>query len=194
MDSYSIAGMLSGIAGLMVFLILHQLWIRPIWFILPIGLVIATAGGLAIGLAYRELLPHLPPRPWTALALAALIGIILAPSIILAEMRTPMFDVSVPGGLLVISTGRAVTIFIFELLLTATLAGGLSGWLIGHTRRAMLATALAGLIFALGPGHNIPLIGGTSGVQKELALMGSVILISALVLVEVSYLLVGIQK
>jgi len=194
MSPYWIAGMLSGIAGLTVFLTLHQLWIRPIWFILPLGLVIAAAGGLAVGWAYKELLPHLPPRPWTAPALAALIGLILAPSIILAEMRPPMFDVSVPGGLLVISTGRAVAIFIFELLLTATLAGGLSGWLIGHTRRAMLATALAGFIFALGPGHNIPLIGGTSGVQKELALMGSVILVSALVLVEASYLLVRIQK
>jgi hypothetical protein len=194
MDPYWIAGVLSGIVGLTVFLILHQLWIKPIWFILPLGLVIAAAGGLAVGWSYGELLPRLPPRPWTAPALAALIGMILAPSIILAELRTPMFDVSVPGGLLVISIGRAAAIFILELLVTSTLAGGLSGWLIGHTRRAMLATALAGFIFAIGPGHNIPLIGGTSGVRKELALIGSVILVSALVLVEASHLLVRVQK
>lgn len=189
MNPYWIAGALAGMAGLLVFLILHQLWIVPIWFILPFGLVIAAAGGVAAGSAYRALLPNLPPRPWTALALVALIGMILAPSFILAELRNPMFDISVPGGRLMISTGRAVATFVLELLVTATLVGGLVGWLIGHTRRATLATALAGFIFALGPGHNIPLIGGTPGVMKELALMASIIFVSALVLVEVSHML-----
>lgn len=31
-----IAGILAGIAGLLVFLALHALWIVPIWFILPV--------------------------------------------------------------------------------------------------------------------------------------------------------------
>ena len=58
-----------------------------------------------------------------------------------------------------------------------------TGWL-GRTRRAALATAVAGLVFALGPGHNIPFLGGTPGVGKELAIMTAVTLVSALVLVE----------
>ena len=44
-----IAGSLSGIAGLLVFLVIHHFWIRPIWFILPVGLMIAGFGGLAAG-------------------------------------------------------------------------------------------------------------------------------------------------
>jgi len=43
---------------------------------------------------------------------------------------------------------------------------------------------VAGFVFALGPGHNIPFIGGTPGVGKELAIMTAVTLVAALVLVE----------
>jgi hypothetical protein len=42
----------------------------------------------------------------------------------------------------------------------------------------------AGFIFALDPGHNIPFIGGTPGLGKELAIMTAVTLVAALVLVE----------
>jgi hypothetical protein len=70
------------------------------------------------------------------------------------------------------------------LLVTATVVGGLVGGWLGRTRRAALATAVAGFIFALGPGHNIPFIGGTPGVGKELAIMTVVTLVAALVLVE----------
>ncbi|MGH2619348.1 MAG: hypothetical protein ACRDHG_02090, partial [Anaerolineales bacterium] len=62
------AGVISGVAGLLVFLWIHHFLIRPIWFILPMGLPIAAGGGLAVGWAYAELLPGLPPRPWAVLA------------------------------------------------------------------------------------------------------------------------------
>ena len=58
----------------------------------------------------------------------------------------------------------------------------------------MAATALAGLIFALGPGHNIPFIGSTPGVPLELAIMGIVILVSSFVLVGSQYLLKNWQR
>ena len=35
MNASLIAGLLAGIAGLLVFLTIHHFWIRPIWFILP---------------------------------------------------------------------------------------------------------------------------------------------------------------
>lgn len=178
-------GVLAGVAGLLVFLTVHHFWIMPIWFVLPIGLPIAAAGGAAVGWAYDELSARLPRRPWTALAVVALIWTILLPGIVLAELRRPFFTLEADGSaVLVVSVGRVAVGFLAELLATAVLVGALVGWVIGGTRRAALATAVAGFVFALGPGHNIPFIGGTPGVGQELAIMAAVILVSAVVLVE----------
>ena len=186
-----IAGVLSGIVGLLVFLVLHHFWIAPIWFILPLGLLIAAIGGLAVGWAFHELSPNLPPRPWSTLAVVALIGIILAPSIILAEFRQPLFTTTVTGSELSVSVGYAAAVFILELLVTATLAGGFAGWLIGRTSRAALATGIAGLVFALGPGHNIPFLGNSPATGKGIAVLLVIILSAAVVLVEMSVIMSG---
>ncbi len=178
------AGALAGIAGLLVFLLLHALWIVPIWFILPVGLLLAGSGGLAVGWAYVELKSGLPRRPWTALAVMGLIALILGPAVVLAELHGPVFTGTPAGPVPTVALWVIVARFVSELLATATIVGGLVGWWLGHTRRAALATGLAGFVFALGPGHNIPLIGGTPGVGKELAIMTAVTFVSALVLVE----------
>src|ERR1041385_2609385 len=102
-----IAGVLSGVAGLFVFLVIHHIWIRPIWFILPIGLIVASLGGLVVGWSYAEIRAGLPPRPWTALALVALIGASLAPAIVIAQLRQPLFNLSI-GTILPAEVGRAV--------------------------------------------------------------------------------------
>jgi len=178
-----IAGIASGIAGLTVFLVIHHFWIKPIWEIMPMGLVIAAVGGIAVGWSYAEIRAGLPPRPWTALALAGLIGVILAPSIIIAQFREPMLDMAtftLPPG----SGGAAALRFGVDLLLTAGLVGALAGWLLGRTPQAALATAVAGLVFAIGPGHNIPFLGNTPVVGKGLALLAAITLVSAVVLVE----------
>jgi hypothetical protein len=184
MKVYLIAGVLSGVAGLMVFLVIHHFWIMPIWFILPFGLLVAGLGGMAVGWAYHELHPNLPPHPWSFIFWVALICLILLPAIILAEIRDPMFDVSGPSALLIMSVGQAAVIFILELLLTATLVGGLVGWFISRTKQATLSTALAGFIFALGPGHNIPFLGGTPGTLKGAAILLAIVLVSTVVLIE----------
>lgn len=49
MRSHLLAGAFSGAAGLIVFLVIYHFWIMPIWFILPVGLLIAALGGLAVG-------------------------------------------------------------------------------------------------------------------------------------------------
>ena len=189
-----IAGVLAGVAGLTIFLWIHALWIVPIWFILPMGLVIAALGGWAVAWAYRELLPRLPKRPWTAFAVMALIWATLLPGIVLGELRQPMFSIS-PAGVanLEIGVPEVAIRFVIELLLTAVATGALLGWWLGRTLRAAVATALAGLIFALGPGHNIPFIGGTGGLDKEAAIMMAIIGVSSLVLVEVHARLVGAE-
>jgi hypothetical protein len=180
-----IAGVLSGIVGLMVFLTIHHFWIKPIWFILPPGLFIAALGGLAVGWSYAEIRVGLPPRPWTFLALSGLIGLTLLPAILIAQTRPSLVDITtgvIPPG----DGGRIATHFVVEMLVPAAIIGGLAGWLIGRTPNAAIATAIAGLVFALGPGHNIPFLGSTPATGKGLVLMAVIILSSALVLVEVS--------
>jgi hypothetical protein len=184
MNTSLIAGLLAGIAGLLVFLTIHHFWIKPIWFILPPGLAIAALGGLAVGWAYAEIQAGLPPRPWTSLAVFALVGAILTPGILLAQTRPPPLDIAT--GAIIDGSSVAVVVarFAVELLLTATVVGGLAGWWLGHTPRAAIATAMAGFVFALGPGHNVPFLGNTPAVGKGIALLAAIILVSAVVLVE----------
>jgi hypothetical protein len=179
-----VAGVMGGICGLLTFLMIHALWITPIWFILPFGLLVAGSGGLAVGWAYMEISPRLPEQVWSrALVFMTLIWLMLLPSLALAELRRPMFTLVQADPVLNMSVPEAAMHFILELLVSASVSGGLIGWWLGRTRRPAFATALAGFIFALGPGHNIPFIGGTSGVGKELAIMFAIISISSLVLV-----------
>ena len=186
-----VAGMLAGVAGLLVFLVIHHIWIRPIWFILPIGVVIAAAGGLAAGWSYSELLRHLPGRPWTILAWAALVSLTLLPAVVLAQLSPPVFTGTGEDATATITVAQAAFIFVRDLLLPATVTGGLAGWLFGRTRRAALATALAGFVFALGPGHNVPFLGNTPATGKGIILLLAVILSASAVLVESQAALAG---
>jgi hypothetical protein len=184
MNTSLIAGLLSGIAGLLVFLTIHHFWIKPIWFILPPGLVIAALGGLAVGWAYAEIQAGLPPRPWTSLAVFVLVSAVLAPAILLAQTRPPPLDIATGAIIDGSSVPVVIARVVVELLLTATVVGGLAGWWLGHTPRAAIATALAGFVFALGPGHNIPLLGNTPAAGKGIVLLAAIILVAAVVLVE----------
>ena len=184
MNTALIAGLLSGIAGLLVFLTIHHFWIKPIWFILPPGLVIAALGGLAVGWSYAEIKAGLPPRPWASLAVFVLVGATLTPAVVLAQLRPPPLNISTGAIIDGSSTGVVIARVVIELLLTATVVGGLAGWWLGHTGRAAFATALAGFVFALGPGHNIPLLGNTPAVGKGVVLLIIIIFVSAIVLVE----------
>lgn len=180
-----IAGVLAGVAGLLVFLTIHHFWIEPIWFILPAGLVIAALGGLAVGWSYAEIRVGLPPRPWMTVSIVLLIAAVLTPAVVLAQLRAPLL-LDMRSGIPPGEGGRVLAHFTVELLVTATVVGALAGWWLGHSERAIIATALAGLVFALGPGHNIPLLGGTPAVGKGLVLLVAITLVSAVVLVETS--------
>lgn len=184
MNNALVAGLLSGIAGLLAFLTIHHFWIKPIWFILSPGLLIAGLGGLAIGWSYAEIRIGLPPRPWTWLAVVVLVGATLTPAILAAQLRPPPLDLNTGAVLNGSSTSSVIMRFIFELLLTATVVGGFAGWWLGRTPQAALATGIAGFVFALGPGHNIPFLGSTPAVMKGIVLLVIIIATSALVLVE----------
>lgn len=179
------AGVLAGMAGLATFLLLHHVWIVPIWFIAPFGALVAAAGGAAVGAAHAELLPHLPRRPWTASALIVVIGIVLLPALVIAELRGPIFAMDGDGGeTLLVPGAEAAADVVVGLLGTATIAGAWLGWLIARNRRAAGTTALAAFTFAAGPGHNIPLLGGTPAAAKELVILAAVVAVASVVLVE----------
>ena len=181
-----IAGITSGVVGLLVFLIVHHFLIQPIWFIFPIGLLLAAAGGLAVGWAYELLRPNLPDGFWTVPAVVGLILLILAPALIFAQLRAPLFRIDPEGAVLAVSFGRAAGVFILDLLVSASLMGALIGWLVGHSQAAALRTSLAGFIFALGPGHNIPFFSHRlGGVGKSWLLLGAIVLSASITLVLV---------
>jgi len=188
MGPYLIAGILASIAGLLVFLVIHHFWIRPIWFILPAGAPIAAIGGLAVGWAYLEIEVGLPPSPWTSVAIFGLIALTLAPAILIAQLRQPILDAtsfSIPPG----EGPRVAVRFFVELVFTAALVGAIAGWLLGHSPRAALSMSLAGVAFAVGPGHNIPLLGNTQSAVKGLVLLAAIIAASSVVLVQAVNLL-----
>jgi hypothetical protein len=180
-----LAGSLAGIVGLGVFLLVHQLWIAPIWFVAPIGALVAALGGAAVGASYATLRPHLPQRPWTAIGVAALFAAMLAPAGLLAEVRGPMFAMGEDGGgTLLVTPMDAMLNVLVGLIALSALAGATVGALVGRSRRAAAVTLLAAVALAIGPGHNIPLLGATPAVGKELAVLSLVLSVGAVVLVE----------
>lgn len=184
-----VAGMAAGVAGLLAFLVIHHIWIKPIWAIAPPGLVIALIGGLAVGWSYREIAAGLPARPWTAPALLVLIIVMLTPGILLAEVHRPTLDLTtftIPRE----HAGQAARQFFMELALPAAIIGAIAGRWLGHSWEAAIATALAGFVYAVGPGHNIPFLGQTPGVIKGLALLLAITAVASTALVEVNAWLV----
>lgn len=67
MNPYLISGVNAGFGGLLTLLFIHHFWIQPIWFILPLGFIISSAGGLEIGWSYQEIYSRLPSFPWSFL-------------------------------------------------------------------------------------------------------------------------------
>lgn len=185
-----VAGLISGVVGLLVFLTIHHFWIKPIWFILPAGLLIAGPGGLAAGWAYDEVRVRLPPRPWASLAMFGLIAAILGPAIILSQILSPVVDIA--AGKLTGSVGDLIGRFALLFVLSAAM-GALTGRLLTRTWRGAAAMGIAGFVFALGPGHNIPFFGNTPLVYKELALLAAITLSSSVALVEADALIARIR-
>jgi hypothetical protein len=179
-----ISGALSGLASLLVFMIVHAIWITPIWFVMPLGIVLALGGGMVVSWAYSEIKRRLPPPPWAVLAIAGIVFATLLPAFALAQLHPLFFSLD---GTLLVKVPVLIRHFILDLLVTAFAMGALIGWWLGRSKRSALATGLAGVMFALGPGHNtafVTLVPGVGGLAlKMLALMAVIIFVAAVVLV-----------
>jgi hypothetical protein len=181
MNVYLVAGLLSGVIGLLVFLTVHHFWIQPIWFIFLPGLILSSLGGLAVGWSFQELQGGLPAYPWSFLGLSGVILLILLPGLIIAEFTPTPFglDGSIAPGY---TAGKAALQFFLELVLTSAAVGGAIGWFLIGTRSAVISTVVASVVFAIGPGHNIPFLGNTPSVYKGVVLLLIIILVSSLTL------------
>lgn len=182
-----LSGAIAGSSGLLTFLVVHHVWIAPIWFITPVGLVIATLGGLAIGWSYWHLRPSLPARPLAALALFALVVAALLPGILLSFTHGPLFDLKtgrIPEG----RSGTVAAHFVLELALPAALVGALTGYRLRRSALAAAATALAAVAWTLGPGHNIPMFGTDHAAFKGHAIVLIVAFAACVTLVEAAAL------
>jgi hypothetical protein len=168
--------------GLLVFLTIHHFWIVPIWFILPAGALVACVGGLAVGWSYAEIWHRFLSARWNLLTGFGLMATTLAPAIVLAQILPPVVDVR--AGQLLGTTNELIVRFVFALCVPATLVGALEGWALLRSWRGATAMALAGLLLALGPGHNIPFLGRTPAVGKEISLLIAVALASSITLAK----------
>jgi hypothetical protein len=180
-----IAGVAAGIAGLLAFLAVHHAIVRPIWFVAPAGATIAALGGLAVWSAYDRIRPRLPQRTWLRIAaVVAAVGLALAPSLLLAERRGPVFAMTGPEtATLVVPVSDAAIAFGVELVGVTAVTAAAIGALAGRSRSVAAWFALAGTGLALGPGHNIPFLGGTGAVGTELTLLAASVLTAATTLV-----------
>lgn len=181
---YIAAGMFAGITGLVVFLTIHHFTITPIWFILPVGLILSMVGGAAVGWAFAEMRSHLVSNAiWSALILAMLLSLTQVPGFLIGQRFGPVIDIQ-NETILQGMTAEIIRRFAFDLIFMAGMVGALLGWFVGRTQRAALSMAIAGIAFAIGPGHNIPFfVGiGLTAASKMLLIMAAVILTSSLAL------------
>ena len=160
------AGAIAGLAGFATFIVVHSLWIVPIWHIAPVGAVMALGIGAVVGGAFEALLPNGRPT-WRATAglFVAVAGALL-PAAVLAELG--------------LRAGVAPLAWVVAGLLgSASLMGAVIGALVGRTWRSAGACALGAVLLAVGPGHNIPMLASTPAVPRELALLLAVFAVSA---------------
>jgi hypothetical protein len=156
-----------------------------IWFIAPLGAVFAGVGRIVIGRAYGELKSALPQGILRVGSVIVAAAAALLPSIPLAELREPLFTPSSGDPVLSVGVKQADLHFIPKRPLPAALIGAGLGRHASRTHRAALSVASASLVFALGPVHNIPFLGGTPAAGLGWAILFAVVICASIVLVGI---------
>ncbi|GAC1645897.1 MAG: hypothetical protein NVS9B11_17380 [Candidatus Dormibacteraceae bacterium] len=179
LEAAVIAGALAGVAGFAAFLVVHAIWILPIWFIAPMGLVIAALGGACVGWAYNIHRNHLPRSSWRrilAVFTAATLVLLPAEPLALTHRNLDMRDTA--------QTALDTSLLAGALFLaSAALIGAAGGAFLGRSLRAAGVTALAAIAFAIGIGHNAPFIGTGFAAVKLWTLMLTASAVASMTLV-----------
>jgi hypothetical protein len=175
-----LSGAVAGAVGFAAFLLIHAIWIVPIWDIAP-AVLWAVLGGVTVGWAYHVHRVRLPARPVLRVAVVfACASLVLAPGLLLLPLPLSSQGGSNPSIVVLAVAGIAGLLLLATPLIAAVLGG-----LLGRSVRAAVATGLAALLFVSGIGHNIPVFGfGWRGV-KMWTIMLTVTAISSVTLVVV---------
>lgn len=140
-----VAGAIAGGAALVVFVVVHAIWIVPIWGMLSMIPIASLVGALSAW-AFDEMDPRLtlPPAPFDGLVFSGVLLATLIPTVVFGVFAGPvaMDDINVPA-------------LVVPLLLAAP-AGAAIGLALGGSERAALGLALAALALAITIGHNLP--------------------------------------
>ena len=164
-------GLISGLTGLVVFLVMHAIWITPIWFISIIGIIVSAGGGIVTARCYERSTRLRIWRPFSSLYVFSLVGITLLPCVLLIQMVPPLLEAENGEVVHPVNMPWVVSGFFLLLLIPAATVGWLVGrFLTGSNSSAVLYSSM-GLLVALGPGHNLPLFGDATGEQLFKALM-----------------------
>lgn len=156
-----VAGAIAGGAALVVFVVVHAIWIVPIWGMLSMIPIASLVGALAAW-AFDEISARggVLPAPFDGLAFSAILLSTLAPTVVFGMFAGPvdMNDISVPA-------------VVIPLVLAAP-AGAAIGMALGGSERAALALGLAALALAITIGHNLPFFPiGAPSWEKAFALV-----------------------
>lgn len=139
-----VVGAVAGSVALVVFVVLHAIWIVPIWSILPFLPVAALVGALAAW-PFEEISARgaLPAAPFDGLAFSAVLLLTLVPTAVAGSLA--------PAGRDPID----VAAMLLQLSLAAPMGAAL-GLLLTGSRVGALALGVAALALALTLGHNLP--------------------------------------
>ncbi len=192
-DSYVAVGVLCGFVCLGAFLVIHAIWIAPIWNVAVIGVILACAGGVVAARCYALARHLMPARPVSWIMVFGMLVAPLVPCVILTSALPPLLEAENGEIVHPINVPWLVTGFFVNLLIPATAVGAAIGWVITNRRSAVALFATMGLLMALGPGHNLPLFGvfgDATGAQllKAFVLTFAPMGLGAVVLVEMSTL------
>jgi len=157
----TVAGATAGGVALVVFVVVHAMWIVPIWGMLSMIPVAALVGALAAW-PFEEMSARaaLPPAPVDGIAFAALLLATLVPTAVFGVLAGPVDrdHITVPA-------------VVIPLALAAP-AGAAIGLLLTGSAAAAGALAAAAFALALTLGHNLPFFPiGSPGWEKAFSLV-----------------------
>ena len=147
-----LAGSAAGLISSFAFVIVHYLLSKPIWEILPIGMVIGIFTGLAISWSIYENFGTL--SSFSLVISPVMFTVALIPAVLLAFVRGRSYTFE---ELMVLPTKEMLMVFL-PLLITAPVTGGVIGFLFSRSYVAVFSMGLATFVVAVGIGHNIPFL------------------------------------